>query len=203
MHVRHTKRGFTFIETVIVISVGTLVLFAVMQAIRMFYRSNHYILDQAVTINDARKGIEYLSRDIREATYGDDGSFPVAAIGTQAMTFFANIDADSAIERVRYFVDGTDTSLKRGIINSSGIPLTYNPGSEVVTTIAQNIRNIALATSTFRYYDKNGAEILNFTSVAQVAHVRLNLIVNVNPGTAPNDFTLRTSATIRNLKTNL
>ncbi len=169
----------------------------------MFYRSNNYVLDQAVTINNARKGIESLARDIREATYGDDGSFPVATIAQQSFTFFSDIDEDNGIEHVRYFVDGTDSTLKRGIINASGVPLSYNPASEVVLVVANDVRNVALATTTFRYYNQAGAEITNFSNVTEVAHVRLNLIVNVNPGTAPNDFMLRSSATIRNLKTNL
>lgn len=197
------NRAFTLIEVIIVITVSTIALGAIFEAIHMFYRSNDYVLDQAVTINNARKGIEALSRDIREATYGDDGSFPVATIAQQSFTFYSDIDTDNGIERIRYFVDGADETLKRGIIDASGTPLTYVLASEVVSVIAQNVRNIALATTTFRYYDETGAEITNFLSVTEVAHVRLNLIVNVNPSTAPNDFMLRGSATIRNLKTNL
>ncbi|TSC62884.1 MAG: hypothetical protein G01um101448_575 [Parcubacteria group bacterium Gr01-1014_48] len=197
------KQGFTLLETAIAIVVSTIVLFGIMAAIRMFYRSNAYILDQAVTINNARRGIEALSRDIREATYGDDGSFPVSSIAEQSFVFFADIDTDIGIERVRYFVDATDSKLKRGIIDSSGSPLLYNPASEIVTPVAEHVRNIALATTTFRFYNESGVEITNFSNVADVAHVKMNLIVNVHPETAPSDFTLRSSATIRNLKTNL
>ncbi len=201
--IKKEKSGLTLVEVIMTIGILTIVLLAVSQAVLMFYRSNNYVVDQAVTINNARKGMEALSRDIREATYGDDGSFPVSAIGQQSFTFFSDIDGDIGIERVRYFVNGADGTLRRGIIDAAGLPLSYNPASEIVTIIAGDVRNIALATTTFRYYNEAGAEIVNFSNVTEVAHVRLNLIINVNPQTAPNDFMLRSSATIRNLKTNL
>lgn len=195
--------GLSLLETVIAIAVGTSLLLAIMSTIRTFYRSNAFTIDQVITINDARKGIEYLARDIREATYGDDGSFPVLAIAPQSFTFFADIDNDTGIERVRYFVDGSDNTLKRGIVKASGAPLSYNPASETISVIVRNVRNIVLATTTFRYFNESGAEITNFGNITAVAHVRLNLVVNVNPTRAPNDFFLRSSATLRNLKTNL
>ena len=55
----------------------------------------------------------------------------------------------------------------------------------------------------FKYYDTNGALMSSPFSLIAIRYVQVNLIVNVNPETRPNEFSLRSSAAIRNIKSNL
>ena len=51
--------------------------------------------------------------------------------------------------------------------------------------------------------DSTGTEITDYDNISDVSFVKVNLIVNVNPLRLPNEFMLRGTATLRNLKVNL
>lgn len=140
-------------------------------------------------------------RDIREAAYGDDGSFPVIAIAPTAFSFYSDIDRDDFTERIRYYLTGD--LLYKGVTNPSGDPLIYDDNDEEISLIAQYVRNDEESVAIFTYYDSTGNEITDEVDIAEVAFVKVNLIVNVNPTRLPEEFTLRSSATLRNLKVNL
>jgi len=196
------KKGFTLTEAIVVIAVFSVVMIALSSSVRYFYRVNAYNIEQSLAVNSARKGIEYIVRDIREATYSDEGSFPIISVDSNTMYFYSDVDRDNNVERMRYFLEGV--LLKKGITESSGDPLTYNDVDEVVSIISEHVQNESQGTPIFRYYDNTGAEILDYgLNITSIAFVTVNLIVNINPISLPNEFTLRSSATIRNLKTNL
>jgi len=194
-------RGFTLIETLVVITVFTMIIGGLIASIKIFYRSNTFTLEQTFAVNNARKGTEFFVRDIREATFGDDGGFPVIAISSSSLSFYSDVDRDNSVERIRYSINGE--LLEKGITQPSGSPPIYNLNTEATSTVAEHVRNWEDDVTVFRYYDDTGTEITNFTNVIDVAFITMNLIVNINPIRLPNEFTLRSSATLRNLKTNL
>ena len=204
MNAQHEKnakmeRGFTFIETIVFIAVSTIVMIAVVSSIIYFYRANAYSIEQSFAVNSARKGIELLVRDIREMTYADDGAYPLESGDGNSIVFYSDIDRDANIERVRYFLDGT--FLKKGVTKSSGNPLSYDTGNESVSIVSPDVRNAAQGVPVFRYFDASGGEIFNVPlNITDVSFVTVNLIVNVNPNRLPNEFTLRSSAALRNIK---
>lgn len=103
------KSGFTLIESLVTIAVFGLMIGAVGGFILMAYRVYSYALQQSVAINQARKGIETMVREIREAKSGDDGSYPIEKADDKEFIFYSDIDKDGATERVRYFL-GTANS---------------------------------------------------------------------------------------------
>jgi hypothetical protein len=169
--------------------------------VTFLYRANSNSIEQAFALASARKGVDVMIRDIREAAYSDEGTFPVVSIDTHEFVFYSDVDRDEYIERIRYFATGT--TLQKGTIEPSGTPLTYTLSNEVVTVVAEDIRNIEQSVSTFRYYTENGTEIATSSNVIDVRFVSVNLVVNINPLRLPEEFTLRSSATLRNLKDNL
>lgn len=195
------KNGFTIIETLVVIGVFTLVMLAISSSILYFYKSNTITLEQAFAINSARKGIEFMTRDIREIIYSDEGAYPIISIGANSFYFYSDIDRDNSIERVRYFMDGTD--LKKGLTEAVGDPPKYLDGNEVISAISDSARNIEQGISVFKYFDEQGNEIVDYDKISDVAFVKVNLVVNINANRLPDEFTLRSSATLRNLKINL
>ncbi len=192
--------GFTLIETVAVIAITALVFAAVSWAIVSFYRANGYIIHQAYAVDSARKGIEVMTREIREAAYSDTGAYPIVSAGDTEFIFYSDINRDSSIERVRYFLDGSN--FKRGVIEASGEPLVYNPANESVSILSEYVRNTP-SQPVFTFYDSSGKEIANPINVADITLVGTRLVVNAVEGRAPEEFTLRSTAQIRNLKTNL
>lgn len=192
--------GFTLIETIAVIAITSLVFAAVSWAIISFYRANGYIIHQAYAVDSARKGIEVMTREIREAAYSDTGAYPIVSADSSEFIFYSDIDRDSSIERVRYFLDGSD--FKRGVIKASGDPLIYDPANETISVLSEYVRNTQ-SQPVFTFYDSSGNEVAGSGNVADITLVGTRLVVNAVEGRAPEEFTLRSTAQIRNLKTNL
>jgi Tfp pilus assembly protein PilW len=195
------NKGFSLIEVIVLITVFTFAMGAVVTSVLYFYRSNQHTIEQAFAVDSARRGIEFMVRDIREAAYSDAGDYPVISISEDEFSFFSDIDRDNSIERVRYFIDGVN--LRKGVTNATGDPLVYDDVNEVLSIVSDNVRNVAQGISTFVYFDDQGVVITDFNNITDVAFVRVNVVVNINPDRLPNEFTLRSSATLRNLKTNL
>lgn len=96
--------GFTLIETLVTIFVFTLITGAVFGFILSFYRNYGYIFAQSAAITEAKRGIETMVKEIREARSGDDGSFPIELAGDKEFIFYSDVDKDGETERVRYFL---------------------------------------------------------------------------------------------------
>ncbi|MEK7627804.1 MAG: hypothetical protein AAB421_00090 [Patescibacteria group bacterium] len=192
-----SQRGLTFIEVLVWISVFLSAMWAIVGSILGFYRANTYTLEQAQAVSSARRSVEGVVAVIREANYSSEGAYPVISMSTSSISFYADIDDDLLLEKVRYFVEGTN--LKRGVVDPTGDPPAYT-GAEVVTVVADYIRNIEQNKNAFTFYDVAGAQITNLSQVTALRFVRTDMVVNVSPEKLPNELTLRTSATLRNLR---
>ena len=189
-------RGITIIESAVWIGVFTFAMLALVTTLIQFYSSNRYTVDQASAVASVQRGIDSSVRVMREAAYASDGAFPIVDIGTNSFTFYADVDDDPFLERVRFFVEGSE--FKRGIIDWGGETIRYS-GAETVSTISTYVRNTDQSVQPFRFYDKNGVEITNYTSEGDTRFVTLTLVVAVTPGRLPHPLTLRSSAALRNL----
>ncbi len=194
---RVRRAGMTFVEVMVWIGVLTLLLSSMTLAIIHVYRSNSYIFERASSVLSARKGLENVMKLIREAQYGDAGSYPVEAIGPNSFTFYADNDNDDSVERIRIFLDGSD--LKMGVIQAIGFPAEYN-GPETVHTIARNIRNVDLGVDLFTYYDSSGNQVVDMNNVTKPVFVKARLISNTGKDANVDNYELEASAYMRNLK---
>jgi len=91
-------------------------------------------------------------KDLREASYASDGSYPVR-MSHSSITFYADTVGDSTIERVTYSISGG--VLYRAMISPAGDPLSYTGQPTATTTIARSVINNA-STPVFRYFDDTG-----------------------------------------------
>ncbi len=192
------RKGFTLVETVVTVAIFTLAMTLIIVSLLVFYRSNTYVMEQSFAINNARKGVEFMVEDIREAAFSESGSYPVISAASTTISFYSDIDTDNETEQVRYFLNGTN--LEKGVIGPTGNPALYNPINEEIQTVSQEVRNGALGIDIFEYYDSTGALVADLNQITDIAYIRVNLVINVNPVRLPNDFTLRSSVTLRNLK---
>lgn len=193
------KKGFTLLETIMTISIFTLMMGAVSWSIVSFYRTNNYIIQQSLAIDSARRGVETMVREIKEATYSDTGAYPVVSAGRQSFVFFSDIDKDNNIEKMRYFLDGNN--FKKGENEASGNPPVYQSANERIITLSDSVRNGSRII--FAYYDNSGNEITDLGQITAITLIKVNLIINVDENRAPSEFTLYSTAQLRNLKTNL
>ncbi len=187
----------TLIETVVFLAIFSVIVIAIVSSIRFVYRGQRYSFETADATRSARLGIEQAIQDIRETAYSDIGDYPVVAMATSSITFFSDVDRDTKIERIRYYIE--NDMLKRGELEAVNDPPEYLPANEVVSTIAPYVRNEPLGVPLFTYYDKSGAEMADLADVTSVSFILARLVINIEPSRAPNDFELRSSAALRNI----
>lgn len=199
------QKGTTLIETIMVIFIFTLALVAISAFIVNSYKTYKFNFEQIIAVSEARKGIETMIKEIREAKTGDNGAYALIQAGDFEFIFYGDIDKDSQTERVRYFLDGTD--FKRGIVEPTGDPPDYVLVNEVVKILSKYVRNNLI--HVFTYYNGDWpADIINnplptLTRLTETKLMHIYLKINVDPNRPPLDFELESDTQIRNLKTNL
>lgn len=194
-------KGFTLIEAITTLAIFMIISAAVVSSVIMLYKGNRYAMEQAIAVENARRGVEQMVRDIREAAYSDTGAYPIVTIGSTTVAFYSDLDRDNDVELIRLFLDGT--SFKKRVTNPTGSPAVYNEANGSESTLSENVRNIEQATPIFEYYNSAGTKLTSYGNVTPAVFIKVSLIVNVNPKTLPNEYVLRSSAAIRNLKVNL
>ncbi len=193
------RRGFTLIETIVTVAIFAVVTTALSGLIQYFYRTNAYVFEETSAVQSAHNGIINAMRDLKEASYGADGSYPVASAATSTITFYVGVNGSSVVDKIHYYLLGT--TLSKGVTMPTGVPPTYVGQTETVSTIATYIRN-STSTPIFRYYDSSGSELTSYPiDVSKIASVNTTITVNLNPDRSPNDYTLSAGATLRNLST--
>ncbi len=188
--------GYTLIEMLMVIAIATVTLVTVTSAITYFYRANRVVFNQALAVESARSGLSAATKDIRGAQYGDDGSYPVSAIATSSFTFYDDTDGNGRAEKVSYALSGTN--FVRGVIFATGSPATYPAGALSTSTVASSVRNGPENIPVFRFYTASSTEITTFSTTTAVSYVTITLVVDVDPNNRPINYTLYTTATLRN-----
>jgi prepilin-type N-terminal cleavage/methylation domain-containing protein len=198
-------KGFTLVETLVAIFVFSIIMVGstlLMQNIIKSSTQQPLALD---AIDQSRIIIFNFTNELRNATVGNDGSYPLGLTNDTQITFYSTYGstASTKMNKIRYYVSGT--TLYKGVTAPSGSPLNYN-GTEKVTTLLTNLANASVPV--FYYYD--GSYTGTSTPLAQpinvnnVKFVAINLVVPTQDSRgSATTFTIRAGSTIRNLKNNL
>jgi type II secretory pathway pseudopilin PulG len=196
--------GFTLIESIVTIAIFFVLILVVTNFIYMLYRTQGYTFEQSQAINEARKGIETMVKEIREAQMAENGAYVIEKADDYEFIFYSDVDKDLAVEKIRYFIDGSD--FKKGVteptpVNQlSDLPAKYYPNDEKISVLSRFARN---APPVFHYYDGNGSELPAPARKRDSKLMKVYLVINVNPSRAPDDFVLESEVQIRNIKDNL
>lgn len=198
---RKKQSGFTLVETIMVSAVFGILSIALATIVYQFYQTNAYAIAQSAEVQSASRGVEFLVRDVREAALAEDGSYPIVTASTSTLAVYSDVDRDDSVEYVEYRLEGT--KLYKDVTSATGSPPSYattTPDETIL--VSDHVRNIEQTTPTFRFYNSNGTEI-DGSNVSNIASIRVEIIVNVDPTKSPGLFTLSSHATLRNLKSNL
>ena len=195
------KSGFTLVEIVVVIMLLGFAVSLFANFVVQGYRANLFGKEQDLAVQNGRKAAEQVTEEIREATQSDRGDYILDVVGDQNLSFYSNIDNDTDVEKVRYFLDGATSTFKKGVIEPSGDPIVYT-GTELIVNVSQYINNQAEAI--FTYYDTDNNIIADpTTNKNDIRLIHISLKINVTPKIAPQDYYVEMDAQIRNLKDNL
>lgn len=197
---RHTlqettrARGMTLIEMLTVLAVASLVLVAISDSILSLHKTNAAGLETIGEVSSARTGMTSLVQDLREAGYGDDGSYPILSIATSSIVFFSAIPDSTGTSKRQYGLYGT--TLMQSIVPPGTSPL-YS-GVAASSSIAEHVSNNADAIALFRYFDSDGAEITDMSQVSRVRSIAVS--VNVSTGSLNPPFKMNATITPRILR---
>lgn len=199
------SKGFTLVETLATIFIFSIIMIGVTLLLRDIFKSSKQQPLALDVVDQARIAISSFTNELRNATAGSDGSYPINQAGDSQIIFYSTYgDTIGGINKIRYYVSGT--TLYKGMTAPSGNPLTYNPTSETSTVVVNDLSNES--TPIFYYY--NGDYAGTSTPLAQpinindVKFVAINLILpNQDSRESTTTFTITAGAAIRNLKNNL
>ena len=123
-------RGYTMIEMLVVICVFTLIWGVIAQSILMIYRTHGFAMDQSMAINEARRGVDLMAKEIREATDGENGAYPIELAADKEFVFYSDVDGDGRIERVRYYLAtvnaGSQTTQCSSLVTGGSCSVTFS-----------------------------------------------------------------------------
>jgi prepilin-type N-terminal cleavage/methylation domain-containing protein len=115
-------KAFTLVEVLVSIVIMSLIMGVVYGLIVVLYRTQEFALQQAAAVDEARRGIEIMVREIREAQFGEEGSYVIERASDKEFIFYGDIDKDGEIEKVRYFLGAVNSvvEIKESVTFSDG-----------------------------------------------------------------------------------
>ncbi len=191
----HKNGGYTLLELLIAIAIILILVPAITLAIRDLYRMHAGTISSAFALVEASKGMKEIVRDIRSSVYAENGSAPIVAIATSSLTLYADTDFDGRVERVRYFINAG--SLKKGIIEPTSTS-SYPISTETISTLVPVVKNAT--TSLFSFFTATGTPVTTTSQMVLIRRVEVQLIGAAKFGSKESQVSLRSSASIRNLK---
>lgn len=203
-HYKNTK-GFTLVETLVTIFVFTLIISGSAVLFKEVFSNSNQKNIALSNIDQARLAEFNFVNEIRSATMGNDGSYPVSMASSSEIVIYTGYGSSGlAVNRIRYYVVGS--TLYKGLVVPTGNPLSYNLSSEKVSQIQSGVTN---GTSpVFYYYDADYAgtstPLAYPVNLNKVRFVKMNLILlKQDISNATSTFTVSAGATVRSLKDNL
>lgn len=198
LNMPHTRtRGYTLIELLVVIAILGIILPALYYGIQALYDGHAHAFSRARALLEAHRAQEVLVRDIRAAVYAEDGSLPLIDIATSTITLYSDTDLDGRVERVRYYLDSE--TLMRGVVEPTATS-SYPLDTEWITDVADGITNNTGGIDLFRYFSATSSEITSASQSLDVRRVEISIQAASRFRSETALVTLRSSASIRNLK---
>ncbi|MDB5266726.1 MAG: hypothetical protein JWN89_541 [Parcubacteria group bacterium] len=199
-------KGFTLAELIISIGIMIVIGFAVSQFIRNIFILNSGVYNSLTAQLEGRKILKIMVAELRTIAPSALGSYPLDTVATSTLIFYADINGNGSMDRIRYFLDQGSRTLKKGVVSPSGNPSSYNLNSETVTTLVTEIVN-GTSTPMFDYYDSTYAGTTTPLSIpvtpSAVRLIKVTVLIDKDPNRSPNTISIVTEVAPRNIKDNL
>lgn len=197
--------GLTLIEILISVVILGLLGAGLLSLQFILGQNQTVVFKNYLQIDEANSNVTALARELRTARAGDNGSYPLEIVLDQEIAFFSDIDFDGQVERVRYFLNGSQFS--KGVTESTTYPVSYPSDQERVKVLSENIRNGAIPV--FYYYNGDWpSDTINnpldlSDRLSDTKGVGILLRLNTKADEPNDDYILESSVQIRILKDNL
>lgn len=202
---KDTQSGFTLIELLVVMVITTMIGGAVVGLQYLMSTNQVVVWRNLISVEEANSNLTQMVKELRNARDSENAAYVLETANDQELTFYSDYDFDGTIERVRYFLIGTEFS--KGVVEPTGFPAVYNSASEVVKVLSENVQNGL--EPVFYYYNGDWPNDTTNNPLAQsvrLANTRLifvNLRLNTVPDDPDKDYLLQSYTQIRQLKEQL
>jgi prepilin-type N-terminal cleavage/methylation domain-containing protein len=204
MKISNHNKGMTIIEMLVTLAIVAVVMMAVSSFAVSIFKSNSYSMAATSGPFDASSILHIMVKELRTASQANDGSYALAQVATNTISFFSDINGDGLKEKIRYFLSGN--TMKRGVIVPSGNPLVYNSAVETVSIMVNNVKNTT-STNIFDYYDDSydgtTAALSQPITVTNVRLIKIVFLIDLDPNRSPIPTLFSSVVALRNLKDNL
>lgn len=190
------------IELTVATFVFSIAVAVLAQMFILFVNNYAFSFEQNLTISEVKVAFAEIRSELREIRTSENGAHPLFVANDHEIGFYADIDDDGRIERVRYYLSGTD--FFKAVLEPNDTQDKYS-GSEEVRLISDIVVN--QDNPIFYYYDGNwpGDTTNNpLTAGDRLLNTRMvEAEVEINTATGQQqNFVVSTKTMLRNLKTN-
>lgn len=199
-----SQSGFTLVELLVAIFGFGLIIWGLIGLMSNIFFSSGQQAGLLSDADQARKLAFQIAKELRNGQTGSNGGYVLDTAGDQQLIFYSNADTDTAVEKIRYYVQGG--KLFKGVTEYAGG--TYASSTEKTWTVQNNLANGS--GPIFQYYTGaytgagNQTPLTQPVNVTAVKMVKINLqIFNKAGAKGTNIYTVTSSSAMRNLKTNL
>ncbi len=196
--------GFSIAETIVYIAIFSIIMLSVTMFAKDVFSLNFTIQSNLNIQLDARHLVKVMVSELREAAPSATGGYPIESASSTAIVFYSDINSDSKIERVRYFLSGN--AMKKGIVSPTGSPATYNTNNETVTTLINNVISSSTVPN-FQYYassyDGTTQPLGTPVDIPSIRLVKMTILVDNDPNKSPVSLQVTSQVSLRNIKDNL
>ena len=164
---RDSKAGLTIIEMIVFVGIGSVIILALVMMTTRAFDISRRELEQGAITEKARREIERMSDEIRNAQYvdcnidsdtADPGEHWLVEGDAYSITIYSNVDSDVEAERIRYFVEKDNPpekkKLKRGVTQPGATLCDFSGAEEVRVVINKlgNVKGVGNSTPLLHYY---------------------------------------------------
>jgi hypothetical protein len=202
--VNKENSGFTLVELLFFVGIFVMIYIAVSAMGTNIFIFNSTTSGSYQATQNSQAILKVILKELREASPGANGAYPLVNTGSTTLSFFSDVDNDGVTEQITYTLIGTN--LYRAVIKATGSPPSYLVANQSTTTLITNVVN-GNSIPSFLYFDTyytgTSTPLAQPVNPSAVKLIQVNQRIDIDPNRSPLPIIFSVQANIRNLKTNL